>query len=126
MNTDDVLAGQASWRVPPQRGIAPAPRGYHAACVVRVGGNTTSPATVMLVAGGMCLGRSMLDLAMVDLNTVRDPQLEILNSNSIDARTHSGSGCPSRLLLQARFLVAVMAAHCPRLIWLRPRLFQPG
>ena len=69
LNTDDVLVGQASWQVPAQKGNAPSPRGYHAACIARIGGNTATPATVMLVAGGMCGGRSMLDLAMIDVDT---------------------------------------------------------
>ena len=64
-----MLAGQASWQVPPQRGCAASARGYHAACIVRVGGNTASPSTVMLVAGGMCGGRALLDLAMIDLDS---------------------------------------------------------
>jgi hypothetical protein len=61
LDTNHVLSGQASWRVPLQRGCPASPRGYHAACIARVGGNTSSPSTVMLIAGGMCRGRSMID-----------------------------------------------------------------
>jgi hypothetical protein len=97
LNTEDVLAGQASWQVPPQSGAAPKPRGYHAACIVRIRGNTANPTSAMIVVGGMCRGRPLFDLAMIDVTSWQWLPVPVFASREAPCARYGCSMCPFSL-----------------------------